>query len=188
MTADRALRTPPLAPLRARLAALERAGLAHALGASGLLAALGLVSEVRDWDVTVEAGVEEIAALYPEGGFTRHGPGGGHADHKLSFEADRVELIAGFAFAVAGGVVRIPTVVTGRWQELPLGSPLGWAVAYALLAQAENSARRRHRADALFAWLAVHGADPVTRTRLAREPLPTALRERVAALPTAGPR
>ena len=78
---------PPLAPLRGILARLERAGLAHALGASGLLAALGLVERVNDWDVTVDAPIDDLAAVFEGRSFTRHGNSGCHADHKLGFAA-----------------------------------------------------------------------------------------------------
>src|SRR5262249_32258464 len=145
---------PPLAPLRMILARLEGAGLAHALGASGLLAAHGLLDRVNDWDVTVDADLETIAFACAGLTFSRHGNSGCHADHKLTFEAQRVELIARFAFFVPGGVVEIPTRVTGRWQGIPLGSPTAWAAAYALMGELEDAPRRRERAAPLFSRLA----------------------------------
>ena len=178
-------RTPPLPPLLARLELLERAGLPHALGASGLLAALGLVDEVNDWDVTVEADVDTLAAACAGLPFTRHGNSGCHADHKLTFEADRIELIARFAFFVPPGIVRIPTIVTRAWRGLPVGSPSAWAVAYALMGEFEHSPRRRERAELLFGWLERHGADPAGVQSLLAEPLPSSMRARLAALPLA---
>jgi hypothetical protein len=178
------LELPPLEPLRELLARLERAALPHAIGASGLLAALGLVERVNDWDVTVDADIDTLAAVTAGVTSSRHGHGGGHADHKLSFERERVELIARFAFFTPAGVVRIPTIVTRRWQDLPIGSPCAWAVAYALMAENENNARRRERSELLFAWLEEHGAD-AGRALLLEQPLPLTLRTRLEALPSA---
>lgn len=173
-------RTPPLPPLRDLLGRLERAGLPHALGGSGLLAALGLVDAVNDWDVTVDADLEAVAAACLGLAFTRHGNSGCHADHKLGFEADRIELIVRFAFFVPGGVVTIPTVVTRRWRGVPVGSPLGWAVAYALMGELEGEPRRRERAELLFEWLARHGGDAETFVHFESQPLPDSVRERLA--------
>jgi hypothetical protein len=172
---------PPLAPLHILLAPLDAAGIPHALGGSGLLAALGLVNHVNDWDVTVEADVDTLAALHPAHAFTRHGNSGGHADHKLTFAAERTELIARFAFFVPGGIVRIPTVVTGRWNGVPLGSPVAWAAAYAIMAQQESDARRADRAERLFAWLDAQGADAGLEPLLT-QPLPPGIGDRLRRL------
>lgn len=175
--------TPPLEPLRDLLARLDRAGLHGVLGGSGLLAAHGLVDRVNDWDVTVDCEVGALRAACDglEYGFFGHN--GCHADHKLTFERERVELIPRLAYFVPDGVVHIPGNETRRWQGLPVGSPSGWAVAYALLGAAESSARRLERAEALFDWMRRHGADPAGHAALLREPLPHALRERLLALP-----
>ena len=186
MTTLGRLAHPPLAPLHSLLAPLAAAGIPHALGGSGLLAALGLVDHVNDWDVTVEAEVDALAGLYPATTFTRYGNSGGHADHKLTFAAERTELIVRFAFFVPGGVVRIPTIVTGRWNDVPIGSPAGWAAAYAIMAEQESDARRAERGDRLFAWLEAHGADPGLSMLLA-EPLPPAIAARLQSVATSNP-
>ncbi len=174
---------PPLAPLVELLARLEARSLPHALGASGLLATLGLVSAVNDWDVTVAAPVEVLTEACAGLQFERFGNSGCHADHKLTFERERVELIAGFAFFVPSGVVRIPTAITGSWQGVPVGSPTAWAVAYALMGEFENSPRRHARAEWLFDWLSRGPAEPAVRDALLAQPLPDALARRVRALP-----
>lgn len=170
--------TPPLPPLHEVVAALARAGIVCALGGSGLLAARGLVEQVNDWDLTTDASLEEVERALTGRAIERAGPSGVHADHKAMLASARTEVIVRFAFTVAEGVVRIPTVVTGRWQGVPLGSPEGWAVAYVLLG-------RPARADLWFAYLADHGVDEVTRARLLAEPLPDRLASRLAALPRA---
>ena len=173
---------PPLAPLHALLERLERNGLAFALGGSGLLAAYGLVTHVRDWDVTVEAPIHTLEEACAGLDFVRFGSDGCHADHKLTFERDSVELIAGFAFAVPGGVVRIPTVITGRWNEVPLGSPTAWAAAYALMGELEDSEKRRERAGMLFGWLESRPLEREVIATLRSQPLTTALRDALTAL------
>lgn len=176
--------TPPLPPLQAALARLAAADIPHALGASGLCAALGLVQHVNDWDVTCDADLDTLAALFAEQPHERFGNSGCHADHKLNLAGGGIELIARFAFFVPGGIVRIPTLVTATWQGVPVGSPEAWAVAYALMGELEDSARRRERAELLFGHLALRGADADTVRTLLAEPLPATIAQRLAALPT----
>jgi hypothetical protein len=176
---------PPLPPLLAVLARLESAGLRHALGASGLLASIGLADRVNDWDVSVDAPIDAVRAACAGEEFTEHGPDGAHADHKLTMPSASIELIAGLAMRVPSGIVRIPTVVTRAWLGLPVGSPTAWAVAYALLARVDDEAkrpRRAERAEALFAWIAARPAEAQVVARLLEEPLPGDLASRLRAL------
>jgi len=177
------LALPPEEPLRRALATLEAAGVPHALGGSGLCAALGLLAEVRDWDVTCEADLATLVALFAGEPHETFGNSGCHADHKLNLAGGGIELIARFAFFAPDGVVRIPTRVSGRWRGLPVGSPEAWSVAYALMGELEDSPRRRERAELLFAHLARHGADGETVRMLLAEPLPSWLALRLEALP-----
>jgi len=56
------LRTPPLSVVAAVVDAIQAQGAVAAVGGSGLLAALGLVGRVRDWDVTTDAETETVEA------------------------------------------------------------------------------------------------------------------------------
>jgi len=174
---------PPTAPLQRVCARLAAAGIPHALGGSGLLASLGLVERVNDWDVTCDADLDALDALFAGEPRERFGNSGCHADHKLNLEGGGIELIARFAFFVPGGIVRIPTLVTARWLDVPVGSPEAWAVAYALMGELEDAPRRRERAQALFAHLSAAGADALAVRALLAEPLPAALAARLAAVP-----
>jgi hypothetical protein len=181
---------PPLEPLRAVLARLAGAGIPHALGASGLCAALGLVDRVNDWDVTCEADLGTLEALFADEPGESFGNSGCHADHKRNLRGGEIELIARFAFFVDGRVVRIPTRVTGHWNGLPLGSAEAWAVAYALMGALDDEAhreRRRERSERLFAWLARNGTDAAAVRELLVQPLPPMLAARLATLPVARP-
>ena len=166
---------PPSGPLIDVVRRLEGAGVVAALGGSGLLGALSLATEARDWDLTTDSTLDEVAANLEGMALERLGPSGIHADHKLRIAGGVVEVICGFAIRSEAGVVRIPTVVSARAESLPLGSPESWAVAYALLGRAEKSER-------LMRWLAAHGADAGILARLAAEPLPGPLAARLRSL------
>jgi hypothetical protein len=166
---------PPLDPLREVVALLEGGGFRPALGGSGLLAALGLTTRVRDWDLTVDGGAADVLPLLGGREAVVSGHDALHADEKLALDGGRIEIICRFAFFVPGGIVRLPVIEHGRWRGIPLASPEVWAVAYALL-------ERPAKADALFGWLARAGARPRVLATLLAEPLPRALRERVEGL------
>ena len=181
-----AVEIPSPVGMQSLTARLDAAGIPWALGGSALLAAHGLVDRVNDWDVQVDSDPEPLVKRFEDVPHSFHGHGGCHADWKLSFDAESTELIPRFAFFVPGGVVRIPFHVSGHWGDKPLASPEGWACAYALMAEYDEPAlraRRGERAEQLFAWLASHGADGERVAELLREPLPDALRVRLAALP-----
>ena len=167
---------PPLPPLLDVVRRLEDGGLVTALGGSGLLGALGLAIEARDWDLTTDSAAEEVEARLAGLEVERFGPSGLHADHKLRVAGGSIEIICGFAIRVGESVVRIPTAVRGRAAGVPLGSPEAWAVAYALLG-------RREKSERLMQWLAAHGASAAVIGRLRAEPLPLALQTALAALP-----
>ena len=182
------LSLPPLEGLRALTARLDEAGLPWAVGGSGLLASLGLVERVNDWDVQVESGPELLRELFADVPHSFHGHGGCHADWKLGFENERIELIPRFAFFVPGAIVRIPLQVSRQWRGFPIAGPEAWACAYALMGLYDEPAlraRRAERAERLFSWLAEHGAEASRLDEVLREPLPGAVRARFTALPLA---
>jgi hypothetical protein len=162
------LTTPPLEPLLLLVARLETEGIRCALGGSGLLAALGLTEIAHDWDLTVDAPLEQLVPLAGGWPFETAGSSGVHADAKLMFPGHSIEVIARFAFHGPRGVIRIPTVVTGRWRGLPIGSPEAWMAAYHLL---ERPAKR----DLLLGHLRARGHDDGVVERLLAEQLPVEL-------------
>jgi hypothetical protein len=168
--------SPASAPLLDVVHRLETAGLVVALGGSGLLGALGLASEARDWDLTTDAAPADVAERLSGIELELVGPGGIHADHKVRSAGGTIEIICGFAIRSGDGVVHIPTAVSARVDGVPIGSPEAWAIAYALLGRDEKSQR-------LFQWLAEHGAHGAVVTRLLAEPLPDGPARRLATLP-----
>ena len=180
------LSSPPIAPLKRLVQRLERAGVTCALGGSGLLAALGVEreagagDEIGDWDLTTDASVDEVRRAIGRSRLQMMGPNGVHADHKIQLRDGEIEIIIGFAILGPAGTVRLPTLVTGRWRGIPIGSPETWAVAYGLLG-------RYPKAEALFRHLEGRGAGDEARRRLLAEPLPVELSARLRALPPAAP-
>jgi len=168
--------TPPVAPLQDLVRTFERAGITVALGGSGLLVALDLADTAHDWDLTTDATIETLVPLLADHVTERAGSSGIHADRKLMLPELRIEVISEFAMRSGEGVVKLPTLVTGRWLDVPIGSPEVWTVAYTLLG-------REAKANLLLAWLEASGADGRAVERMLAEPLPGALRERLSALP-----
>ena len=171
---------PPLEPLQAIDRLLAQAGIAYALGASGLLHALGLADDVHDWDLTTDASVDEVRRALDGLEYEWCGPSGIHTDHKARAFGGAVELIVRMGLrAPARDEIRIPTIETGRWNGIPLGSPAAWAVAYALM-------ERDAKAEMLFSHLAEH-PDPQGRARMRAQLIPKDLAERLDPV-TRGPR
>lgn len=169
--------TPGLELLRQVVDTLERSDVSCALGGSGLLKVLDLGVEVRDWDLTTEAPLERVVASLAPFVPRLVGPNGIHADHKLVVGDEEIEVIVGWSIRWEDEVIRLPTVVTGRWQGIPLGSLESWAVGYALLGRPEKS-------ETLFRHLARHGASEPARGRLLGGHLPPELRAKLESLPS----
>ncbi|MGP4017020.1 hypothetical protein [Saccharopolyspora sp. 5N708] len=130
------MRTPPLDVVRALCAALQDRGVVVALGGSGLLAALGLVDQVRDWDLTTDADPDVVAEVLREAGWpfrdaaVRDGIYRTRERFVVAADNHEVDVLVGFAVVDDGRVVTFPTRVTGHWRGLPLADPDVWARAY----------------------------------------------------------
>ncbi len=148
-----AVLTPPLSVVAAVVAALQAHDAVVAVGGSGLLAALGLVDAVRDWDVTTDAATQAVeAALADVPGLTVTAAPSGEAGYAtrarfLVHGIDHdVDVLVGFALLDHEHVVSLPTRVTRMWRGLPIADPAVWLRAYRLLG-------RHQRADLLQRWL-----------------------------------
>lgn len=144
---------PSTEVLRTVLAALGDAGIAAAVGGSGLLAAHGLVSRVRDWDLTTDADPPAVKAALTSAGipYIPQPSGDGTYASRARLHVDggdhEIDIIVGFAIRVGETIRELPTRITGYWLGLPLADPAVWVDAYRL-------AGRHTRADTLEAWLA----------------------------------
>ena len=173
---------PPIEPLRQVVDRLASAGISAALGGSGLLYSLGLVDAVRDWDLTTDADVPAVIAALGDLPWSQS-PTGDQSYATASrinvtpHGAD-IDLMVKFAVRSETGVVRLPTIVTGQFESIPVGSPEVWAVAYQLIG-------RPAKADMLNVYLRQQGARSEIRAQLLAEPLPEAIRRRVMTWRTA---
>lgn len=163
-----------LAPVQTVASALARRGLRALLGGSGLLLSLGLVSEVRDWDLMTEAPLDKVTAAL-EGLQWRPDKAGDPpfaTEYRLAISAgDRaVDLFGRFAIRTAGGVCRLPAIAAHTWQGVEVCAPEVWVAAYALMG-------RNEKADLLRGWIRQRGgADPGAVERLLLEPWPPEIR------------
>lgn len=146
---------PPLDVVLRTVGALQEHGIVVALGGSGLLAAFGLVDQVRDWDLSTDAERDSVAAALSSAGIdhVQAAAGDGHyatqARFRIEGDDHEVDLLIGFALRSGGSRIAIPTRVTGYWRGLPLGDPAQWALAYRLMGRDE-------RATPLQTWLDTH--------------------------------
>lgn len=173
-------RSSDISMLRPVVERLTSAGVELALGGSGLLLSLGLVQQVRDWDLNTDAPLEQVEAAL--GAAPRaaapHGDGPYASAYRLDLNpgGQPVDLMGRFAVRTESGICHMPTVVSGTWRGIPVGSPEVWAVAYRLIG-------RPQKADLLSAFLAREGARPQVTARLLQEPLPAPVRAEVEAWP-----
>jgi hypothetical protein len=132
--------------------ALRERHIVTALGGSGLLAALELVDQVRDWDLTTDAHPQAVRAALAAADLNHDQvtSGEGRYATRARFVVDggdhEIDLLVGFAVRSNGSTVPLPTRVTGHWKGLPLGDPAVWALAYRLIGRDE-------RASQLEGWL-----------------------------------
>lgn len=168
-----------VSPVQLITARLEAGGVAYASGGSGLLYSLGLVEQVRDWDVTTDAPLEAVAAAL-QGIPWSTVPSGDYpfaSSYRLSIhdESLPVDVIGRFAIHSESGLCRLPAHSSFIWENIRMGSPEIWAVAYALM-------NRTEKAQLLFGYIQEHGSSKETLERLLREPLPPTIRERLQQL------
>jgi hypothetical protein len=132
--------------------ALESRSIVVALGGSGLLAALGLLDEVRDWDLTTDENPRLVEAALDAAGLRSWSVAAGDLNYTTQArfcvpgDGCEVDLIVGFGIRYKGEIVHLPTRVTGQWRGLPLGDPVTWELTYRILG-------RTARAEALQRWL-----------------------------------
>ncbi len=145
------VQTPPLSAVVVVIDALHAQGAVAAVGGSGLLAALGLIDRVRDWDVTTDAPTPAVQAALSATGLpvvpasAGQGSYATRARFAVRGAGHDVDVLVGFALRDRGHVVPLPTTVTRIWRGLPIADPEVWLQAYRLLG-------RQDRADLLQHW------------------------------------
>ncbi len=179
---------PPIEPLRRVVDALMQAGVQPTLGGSGLLLAHGLVGQVRDWDLLVDADLAQVERALSDA----HLPWTDAADSSgryattarllLNIDSIEIDLMVGFAIWPDGASrsdlpVRIPSLPAGIWQGIPLGSLEAWLVAYRLM-------KRPEKPDLIASFLKSSGVNAGYLERMLAEPLPDPIRAELTCLDT----
>ncbi len=142
---------PTLDVVRRVVRCLEGGGLEVALGGSGLLAALGLMDVVHDWDVTTDGQASTVELALERTGFPFRECAAGDGDfatvahYIVDGQSHEVDVMVGFALRHGDRTIELPTRVSGRWRGLPLADPAVWEQAYRLLGEG-------FKADLLSRW------------------------------------
>lgn len=134
---------PDLEGVREVFAAFDRTGIVAALGGSAVLAALGLVDVVHDWDITTDADVDAVRAALDAAGIAyveAPKPDASYAARAYIQVVDApIEISVGYAIGTPDGDVAIPTVIGRTWLGLPLSDPAPWVIAYRAMGRSDRS-------------------------------------------------
>ncbi|TWT09334.1 hypothetical protein [Planomicrobium sp. CPCC 101079] len=161
---------------------LDKHHISYALGASGLLFALGLMEhrEMGDWDLFTEAphgdvkkalknfaSKDTVCGDYPYA-----------TEYKILFneKGTAIEVAGNFAIYHQDQLCKIPVVISRIWEGIKLGSPEVWYVAYTLM-------ERRASAHLLQSYLQSVGADQKILALLMKEPLSEFLKDALNKFP-----
>lgn len=127
---------------------LSEHGIVHALGGSGLMHALGIDVTVNDWDITTEAPEGDVTAALKEFDMSRTPPSRQFPSGyllRVQLATGTVDIIGDFAIAANDMITPVPTIVTGMWQGIPIGDPVGWARAYEAMGRTDKAAKLTER-------------------------------------------
>lgn len=159
------LSIPPLQTVTGLQAALGDAGIESVIGGSGLLASLGLIHTVQDWDLVIDGdadadadtddgrrvdpvpAVEQVLDAMGLPHRRRERSGIFHTTAAIQVEAGdhSIDVLIGFALESSGRVVRIPARSGHVWKGLTMARPEEWLLAYRLMGRAERAeALQRH--------------------------------------------
>jgi len=140
---------PDLEELQKLSKTLQTANISHALGGSGLLWALGISVEVNDWDITTTCPLEHIESALQDYDYVVHYANGIYASDyliKIVLKNSHVDIIGNFAIKTKTEVISINTIITGYWNDVPLGCPYEWHKAYSAM-------KRTHKIELLAKYL-----------------------------------
>ena len=160
---------PPLVVVQALFADLAARGQV-VLGGSALLYALGLVESVGDWDLVTDVRADQVAKVLAARGLAaeRHSGDSPQFATAALFRVDagdhQIDVLVDFAIRSDGGegptsavpsgeVVPIPARGWRPWNQMVLGRPEDWELAYRLMGRTEKAALLRD-------WLRNEGRPP----------------------------
>ncbi len=114
------------------------------LGGSALLYSLGLLSDVKDWDLCVEVPLEQIEAclgglnysLLPNNEIFK-------SDFLIRVQdnAAEIDIIGHFKIRRPddGSIHRVPLKISHHWNGFPMADPHEWMVAYELMGREDKT-------------------------------------------------
>lgn len=136
---------PPLTTVVRIIDALRERRAPVALGGSAVLASLGLVDRVRDWDLVCEAEPDDVAGVLDalHVAYATPSSGGRPFATRARFVVDagdhEIDVLVGFAAWRGEEIVRFPAEPRSIWLGLPIADPDVWAVAYRLIGRPERA-------------------------------------------------
>jgi hypothetical protein len=137
------LRTPSVAALLEIRNRLHEHGITFALGGSGLLASLGLVDVVRDWDFTTDSPWEVVKPAMEGLQYILIPPNRIFATEylcQITLDGAVIEVMGRFAIHKASGEKHaVRTLINHNWNGVPVGCPQEWARAYELIGRPEKA-------------------------------------------------
>ena len=129
---------------------LEAAGLSYSIGGSGLLNSLGLSTEMGDWDVFIDSNQNQVMDALKNWEIEER-PVHSHPFFRSKFllgvkkaESIPIEIIGYFQIKTDEGIIPLPSIVHHRWENLNVGHPVIWFVAYSLMGRTEKANLLRH--------------------------------------------
>lgn len=149
---------PPLESVQRVVAVFTQRGWPVAVGGSAVLAWLGLVDVVRDWDVTVDAEPDDVEQALLRAGFNAEDatssepPFATRRRLTLTLPDHELDVLVGLALHEGGAVVRIPVRAVATWNGLPIAHPEDWELAYRLMGRTDRAATL-HKALTESDWI-----------------------------------
>jgi hypothetical protein len=123
------------------VAALRERGLPVAVGGSALLASLGLVDRVRDWDITCEGEPAVVTAALDRLGLAWTAPtSAGRPFARRASSSTPGITRSTCSWASPPGTATGSSPFPGEWRGLPIADPQVWAQAYRLIGRPERAA------------------------------------------------
>jgi hypothetical protein len=114
---------------------LEKFDIEYALGGSGLLYSLNFIDEVNDWDITTDCPYDELVRALSNFEWEQSTSGDYPfaSKYRLSISNPNIDIIGYFGIHTEMGIFKFPTTTSFIWNEIKVGSPESWFVAYTLM-------------------------------------------------------
>ncbi|WP_044496513.1 hypothetical protein [Nesterenkonia massiliensis] len=142
------MKQPPLSLIVEIQQKFAARGIHGVVDGSAVLASLGLVEDVQDWDLLTDVAPEAVQEVLEalECRYERLGPAGVFRAAGLfgvSAEDHAIDIISRFTIESLEGLVHIPARAGDQWQGPVLARPQEWEMAYRLMGRTQRADLRR---------------------------------------------